>query len=568
MYFAENLKFCDFFGHKIDLRINENKKFKTPFGGVLSVTHLALCLFVFFTLSDNMINRTNPDVVSTTIFQEMPGITYFAKDSYFMMFGMQDPTWTFFIDETIFTTQMAQESHQPDGSTVTVPIPLERCTENHLPPSVKVDLINSVANISNLYCIAKDYDGVFYLNQVYGQEAYQQITISIEICQNTTNNSNCKSPDEINNMLIGGFFGIQSADYIINPSNYDNPSQMFVRHYFVPTTPSLVKQYYRYLKTSYLESDKGWITNDVINTAYTQFDSDQNFFDVYASADFTQDPTPRQIVYVEMEKSNYQTNYIRTYEKIQTVLAQLGGFINILYLVFFVISYPLKTKIFYDTVCNKLYNFEDSDAGISPNNQGQKDEKGKKVNPQKVHMKSMKSMKSNKDFDFCPKDQPVTVSFWEDFWALCKRRSKVKSKIKQRNAAMRNFLEKMDLVYVLKKFLEIEKLKILLLNQDQYHLFDFFPKPYVTKTGHILLDYAGNNKKKRASTFEELSQSQIISNVDKLNKAVSIKKAYQNIKEKENHDAIDEKLLKLVEAEIQAITKEKGNIFLSVTTLK
>ena len=177
-------------------------------------------------------------------------------------------------------------------------------------------------------------------------------------------------------------------------------------------------------------------------------------------------------------------------------------------------------------------------------------------------------MKSNKNFDFCPKDQPIKVSFWEDFWALCKRRSKIKTKIKQRNAAVSNFLEKMDLVYVLKKFLEIEKLKILLLNQDQYHLFDFFPKPYVTKTGHILLDYAGNNKKKRASTFEELSQSQIISNVDKLNKAVSIKKAYQNIKEKENHDAIDEKLLKLVEAEIQAITKEKGNIFLSVTTLK
>jgi len=564
MYFAENLKFCDFFGHKIDLRINENKKFKTPFGGVLSVTHLALCLFVFFTLSDNMINRTNPDVVSMTLFEEVPGISYYAKDSYFMMFGMQDPSWTFFIDETIFTTQMTQESHQPDGSTVTVPIPLERCTEDHLPPSVKVDLMNSVANLSNLYCIANAYDGVFYLNQVYGQEAYQQITISINICQNTTNNSNCKSPDEINNMLIGGFFGIQSADYIINPNNYNSPGQMFVRHYFVPTSPGLEKQYYRYLKTSYLESDEGWIINNVQTTPYTQFDSDRDFFDVYASADFTQDPTPRQIVYVEMEKSNYESYYIRTYEKIQTVLAQLGGFINILYIVFYLLTYPIKAKSFYDTMCNRLYNFEDSDME-STSTQGQKDEKGKKVNPQKAHMKSMKS---TKDFDFCPKDQPVSVSYWDDFWAFCKSRSKIKTKIKQRNAAMRNLLEKMDLVYVLKKFLEIEKLKILLLNQDQYHLFDFFPKPYVTKTGHILLDYTGNNKKKKESTFAELSQFQIISNIDKLNKAVSIKKAYQNIKEKENHDAIDEKLLKLVDADIQALTKEKPNIFMNVTTLK
>ena len=175
-------------------------------------------------------------------------------------------------------------------------------------------------------------------------------------------------------------------------------------------------------------------------------------------------------------------------------------------------------------------------------------------------------MKSNKNFDFCPKDQPIKVSFWEDFRSLCKRRSNIKTKIKQRNAAVNNFLEKMDLVYILKKFLEIEKLKILLLNQDQYHLFDFFPKPYVTKTGHILLDYTSNNKKKKANTFEELSKLQIISNIDKINKAVSIKKAYQNIKEKENHDVIDEKLLKLVEDDIQALTKEKANICLSVKT--
>ena len=556
MYFTENMKFCDFFGHKVDLLINKNRKFKTPLGGVFSVMHIALCLFLFFTLSDNMINRTNPNVVSMTIFQELPGISYFAKDSYFMMFGMQDPTWTFFMDETIYKTYMAQESHATNGSMVSVPIPIERCSEDHLPPSVKVDLINSVDNISNLYCIAKDYDGVFYLNQVYGQEAYQQITISIEICQNTTNNSNCKSPDEINNKLIGGFFAIQSADYIVNPSNYDNPSQMFVRHYFVPTSPKLVKQYYRYFKTSYLESDKGWIINNVENTSYTQFDSDRDFFDVYDSPDFTQDATPRQIVYVEMEKSNYETYYIRTYEKIQTVLAQLGGFINILYLAFYIITYPLKTKSFYDTMSNKLYNFEDSEIVTST----KKDDKEKRVSPDKIRMKS------KKDFDFCPKDQPIKVSFWEDFWALCKRRSKIKTKIKQRNAAVSNFLEKMDLVYVLKKFLEIEKLKILLLNQDQYHLFDFFPKPYVTKTGHILLDYTGNNKKKKESTFAELSQFQIISNIDKINKAVSIKKAYQNIKEKENHDSIDEKLLKLVEADMQALTKEKANVFLSVTT--
>ena len=142
----------------------------------------------------------------------------------------------------------------------------------------------------------------------------------------------------------------------------------------------------------------------------------------------------------------------------------------------------------------------------------------------------------------------------------------LKSKIKQRNVAVQNFLEKMDLVYVIKKFLEVEKLKILLLNQDQYHLFDFFPKPFVTKSGHILLDYT--SKVKKMKTLEELSESSIISNIDKVSKAISIKKAYQNIIAKEKQDTIDRKLLSLVEDDIRSMTKEKKHIFMSVSMLK
>ena len=566
MYLSENLQLFDFFGHKVDFLINRKRKFKTTFGGFFSVSHIALCLFVFFTLATNMINRTNPAVVSMTIFQAEPGPSYMSKDSYFMMFGMQDPTWSFFIDETVYKTRVAQESRSTTGGMVSMEIPLERCTPEHIPIAVRDSLMGAVGNISNLYCIGKNYDNTFYLTKVYGQEGYKQITISVEICQNTTESSNCKSKEEINKMLVGGFFSIQSADYIINPNDYDNPAQMFYRHYFVPTSPKLNKKYYRYLKTGFLESDKGWIFDQVEHTSYTMFDSDRDFFDVYDSPDFTQDATPRQIMYVEMEKSNYETYYIRSYEKIQTVLAQLGGFINVLYITFLVITYPVKTKAFYDHICNKLFNFEESETvTTTTNNQakGEKNDKvGKRITPHKVHVKK------KEDYDFCPKDQPVYVSYWDDFWSTCKKRAQLKTKIKQRDAAVLNFLEKMDLVYVLKKFLEIEKLKILLLNPDQYHLFDFFPKPFVTKNGHILLDYANKRKKKNTSTVEELAESQIISNIDKINKAVSIKKAFENILAKEKPDTIDEKLLKLVESDINAMTKEKAHMFVSVTTIK
>ena len=74
--------------------------------------------------------------------------------------------------------------------------------------------------------------------------------------------------------------------------------------------------------------------------------------------------------------------------------------------------------------------------------------------------------------------------------------------------------------------------------------------------------------KKKMKTLEELSESSIISNIDKVSKAISIKKAYQNIIAKEKQDTIDRKLLSLVEDDIRSMTKEKKHIFMSVSMLK
>ena len=44
---------------------------------------------------------------------------------------------------------------------------------------------------------------------------------------------------------------------------------------------------------------------------------------------------------------------------------------------------------------------------------------------------------------------------------------------------MEKVRERVDIVYILEKLVEIDKLKILLLNDDQLKLFDFLPKPTV-----------------------------------------------------------------------------------------
>ena len=38
--------------------------------------------------------------------------------------------------------------------------------------------------------------------------------------------------------------------------------------------------------------------------------------------------------------------------------------------------------------------------------------------------------------------------------------------------------EKLDIIYIINKLMEIDKLKLLLLNKEELHLFEFLPKPY------------------------------------------------------------------------------------------
>lgn len=42
--------------------------------------------------------------------------------------------------------------------------------------------------------------------------------------------------------------------------------------------------------------------------------------------------------------------------------------------------------------------------------------------------------------------------------------------------------EKLDIIYIINKLLEIDKLKLLLLNKEELHLFEFLPKPYLDKS--------------------------------------------------------------------------------------
>lgn len=104
--------------------------------------------------------------------------------------------------------------------------------------------------------------------------------------------------------------------------------------------------------------------------------------------------------------------------------------------------------------------------------------------------------------------------------------------------------QKIDIQYVIQSLLELEKLKTLLFDSDQYSLFEHIPKPLLFERKMIDGDQkeiAGNEK------FLMSHNSTFWNKKNKILREKDFVEALHRIRNKENPDVIDERLIKLID---------------------
>ena len=193
--------------------------------------------------------------------------------------------------------------------------------------------------------------------------------------------------------------------------------------------------------------------------------------------------------------------YDRRYKKIQDVLAQIGGLIQVLYLIFYAISYPIISKGYFEKIINSIYNFEDVENKRVPQKQIQKNSKTLKfMNSLRVDKKSDHMLKSLVNIQ---NKSPLKINYWEFLknflLSLCKNK-KSNCNYNRIKKAKSLISKKLDVSYLLKKFYEIDKLKMLLFNENQYHLFEYLAKPVILKNSEVDL---GNSIHKKFIIYED-----------------------------------------------------------------
>jgi hypothetical protein len=340
----------DIFARRISLFYNKNEKIGSNFGLILTILYIlsSIFIFIFFFI---IIYQKRDFHVSDSIIdsQTNPSFTLNASNLFFFIIGITDKNNTRFIDESIYRINAIYINQYKDskGDFVNKEIKnlqVEKCQKE------KYD--NTILNqneLNNYYCIENlDID-------LIGGKNYKNFSfIEIQIYQcinNSDNNSICKPQEIIDDTLENGHLSIQLKNIELNPNDYNYPIQPTIQEYF----SSISNYFYKNIIFLYK------ITN--VETCTGIFYEKNNVVE-----DLKLDDTKEDIYYMNnkekiISKINIRLSsgihiQKRTYKNIFDVLAVTGGYMNILYYFFYLMSFIYNKFKFEKIIVNNLVNMD------------------------------------------------------------------------------------------------------------------------------------------------------------------------------------------------------------------
>lgn len=549
----------DVYGVRTEFFIGKASKFTSSLGGFLSLFFICSGLVLFFLFGHDMITSRNPELVTSEVYNNQPASSIVGKNGYFFIFGMENSNYQHFYDNSIydvFLQNITMISNETGSTTTVSNIPIERCTADHLPDNLKSYFLRVVkTSINNLICVQKGYE--FDIEGSYDSFIHKYISLNIKTCKNSTaKNFTCKPPEVIDSVLLQSYFAFYSNDYLIDARNLENPGTTIGRDYVIATTPNIRKGLIKYLSTNHIISDESWILNSEKTYNYTAYVNDKESFEIrtYNSGE------SKTLCNMLIRKTNYEKIYSRKYKKIQNVFADMSGFLNILFLVLHLLTLKINSKLYYEALANILFNFEQTEEIRSKSHdQNLKninivksilEEKTEESNP--ADTAKLKNQKE-KILQQLLKSQgiPLKLSFWKNAFSLFNRNSEFENEVKQMDSAVYKIMENLDIGYILKKIFEIEKLKLLLLDENQYYLFELLPKPLVRKNGTIQFNSNQMQLKNPGS-------SEIIASKDYTTQTKILRNAFEKINSKEIKNEIDNRLLMFIDEDLKSLFEEKA----------
>jgi hypothetical protein len=546
--FSQMLLKLDLFGKKPLLRINKNESFRTNFGVFLTITSILLMLATLIYSSLGLWDVSKPNIILSIINTFNPPEINLSNNTFGIAFGLQNPfTYSQFIDETIYRVEVfqkiAKRNTNSDFHWEVIQLETERCSEIKFPLSYHQLLVG--LPLKDMYCLKNTEFKVFgtFLNPTYAF-----LYIKIYECKNTTTVHNCKPKSEIDSILAGTFFSFSHTDITIDPTNYTQPNQKFMGDSYTSVSNRFFKELHHYEKQVVVRTNKGWLLDDLEEKSYLKLDYVKEMIDLRNADNF--------LSYTFKLSTTVET-YTRSYKKVQSVAAEVGGIFKIIMLLSVLLTYMWNKAKIDETLTNELFKIiEKSGEETKEFKRIDRSSSIMILNESEIERPSVTSSinlaKDKKTTGIILKDnyfnkgsseltitdkkknekETIKLTFREAFFIYIfpccfkSRNSKILFRIGP------EIDHKFEIMNIFKQLNELKRLKYILFDEDQLKLLTIPHKTIININEPIIKNsFVGMN--------EQISVE-------------DCKKAYNNLKLRKN-DLVSQKLLKIIEYDMKIL---------------
>lgn len=339
----------DIFKSPFLLRISEKEKTSALLGFFFSLG-IMIFLVIFFVNSD-VFYHLRPNIIDEQLFVPRKLKLDFNGNNFGLVAALIDDPGNVYNDDSMFSISMTQfvlncSAHEILSQDIKS---LHPCDENDYPDNPGlVDLYG----LRNYSCPSNKS---FSVEGGWDEPIINHIYVTLAICKNSTMNNTCKPYDEIFDFLSNKYFAISFMDSSYDLNNYRNPLQNSYKSPWWTVGANLRKTVTLYWKKVEIVTDTGFVfrkaeTLESFQLDEKNIDIDLNYEEFIFQAEFYSSP-----------RKEYAT---RTYQKIQEVIASIGGLLNLFVAIGFILIGPQTRLNVIKTIMNKLYVFHKANPKI------------------------------------------------------------------------------------------------------------------------------------------------------------------------------------------------------------
>lgn len=357
-----NCKFMDnvdLYAKEAELYYRGNNKKSTLIGKIFTIIYILMYGAFFIYQLIRMIKRSDVTFYDSYAFTGEPPNIQLTNDKFYGGFALGNPlTLETFVDDSIYNVKAYYRSGVKKGSNwswTTIPLKIETCKLEKFGENYR-DIFKD-KQIQNLHCVTI-LDQLLQGHLTY--DAYSYFLVKFFPCVNSTeNNYGCKPSSVIRAYLTQTFVTFKMEDVDLTPQLYNSPIQLRGKEVSANIGANLFKDVHSFFQIVNIETDEDIIGFDMFSRIrkekYIKYDesiilSSLKNYDVFEVGESLCDIT--------IQLSEKELTQKRTYPKLVQVIGDVGGFMEVFYSFFRIISSFLTQTLYEQSLINHLFKFD------------------------------------------------------------------------------------------------------------------------------------------------------------------------------------------------------------------